>query len=124
MATRLGWILEGIRTGIVTTRYPARPDPGAIQGLRVRPRVMPARCRAGTCDRCVQVCPTQALAITPVPGKEIFSLDLGRCIGCGLCAEACPQEALVMTNEVELAARSSQDLRQSTVIALAKSDLP
>ncbi len=124
MSTRLGWILEGIRTGIATTRYPARPDPSATQGLRVRPRVIPERCQADTCDRCVQACPTQALEITSVAGREIFSLDLGRCIGCGLCVDACLRDALVMTGEIELATRSRQDLRQLTVITPASSDLP
>jgi ferredoxin len=58
------------------------------------PEVEPTRCvatryRASTCDRCIAVCPVDA--IEPVPR---LTVDADRCVGCGACATACPTGAL------------------------------
>lgn len=134
MATRLGWIVEGLRTGIVTTPYPHRDDPTATDGLRTRPLLRPERCLASAgCEACVQICLPHALALEPHSEPSTTSgsadrpnlamqtlwLDLGRCIGCGLCAAACPANALVMANDAELAAQEPPALRQAAPLASA-----
>jgi formate hydrogenlyase subunit 6/NADH:ubiquinone oxidoreductase subunit I len=43
-----------------------------------------------------------------------YSVDLGRCLVCGLCAEACPNEALTMAPDYELAALERGDLVAGT----------
>jgi hydrogenase-4 component H len=109
---RFGWVLEGLRTGVVTTKYPARPDASTEQ-LRIRPLLFVERCQAASrCDACIHACLPEALALEQVEGSLALTLDLGRCIGCGLCAATCPNDAITMSSDVELAVRSAGKLRQ------------
>ncbi|HEY8745458.1 MAG TPA: 4Fe-4S binding protein [Chloroflexota bacterium] len=104
----LGWIWRGLRTGVLTTRYPAGCPQGADSlppVFRGRPVIDQARWRAGAGDAAVAICPTQALQAAP----EGLRLDLSRCIQCGLCAAVCP-EAIQMRPDFELAARQQPDL--------------
>lgn len=133
MATRLGWVIEGLRTGIVTTPYPKRYDLQATEGIRTRPLLRPERCAAASgCEACVRVCLPCALALeswsgvaaatveTAVPGgaTPVLWLDLGRCIGCGLCAATCPEDALVMSTDAELATHEQQALQQAAPLGM------
>src|SRR5690348_10038138 len=109
---RLGWVIEGLRTGVVTTRYPARPDASA-DTLRIRPLLFAERCQAAAgCDACIHACLPQALALEQSEGRQALTLDLGRCIGCDLCATVCPEDAITMISDVELAVRAPEGLRQ------------
>ena len=78
----LEWIARGLRTGTVTTRYPARAEP-APDGFRGRVKLLDSE--AGT-PQLEQLCPTGAIAVAD--GR--VSLDRGRCILCGLCVAAEP----------------------------------
>jgi formate hydrogenlyase subunit 6/NADH:ubiquinone oxidoreductase subunit I len=114
---RFGWVIEGLRTGIVTTTYPARPD-ASIDPLRVRPVLFAERCQAVEgCDACIQACLPQALALEQTAEGRVFTLEMGRCIGCGLCAAACPNDAISMTSDVEQATHTAASLRQATLLA-------
>jgi Ni,Fe-hydrogenase III small subunit/ferredoxin len=70
------WVLRGLRDGVVTTRWPARPDPyaGSWRG--------PARARgpAGPLDQAL--CPTGAISA--------HGVDQGKCILCGRCVAERP----------------------------------
>ena len=78
------WVLRGLRNGVVTTRWPARPDPyadgwcGPATVLDPRP--------AGTADLAL-LCPTGAISSQPDGSAR---LDQGRCILCGHCVRARP----------------------------------
>jgi Ni,Fe-hydrogenase III small subunit/ferredoxin len=77
------WIARGLRSGIVTTRYPKQPEP-ASAGFRGRIDLL-RREHAGA--RLEDVCPTGAIRV----GEDgRVALDRGRCILCGLCVAADP----------------------------------
>ncbi len=97
------WIPQGLREGIVTSRYPRRADgygDGFSGTLVVRSAVTPA-----SLDIAVEGCPTQA--ITRDDGR--VRLDRGRCILCGRCTVACP-EVFRFDPSVEVSATSRQTL--------------
>ncbi len=116
------WIRRGLRTGVLTTRYPAVQEqlPEAFRG---KPVLDASRCIAEQgCSACVQVCLPQALSLrgaVETAGNETTQLvlDYARCIACGLCVNACPERALRMTNDYELAASKREDLRVVTLFA-------
>ncbi len=66
--------------------------PVELRAVAVRPR--PARCRG--CALCLEVCPFDALALSPEEGARwAIEVDAERCRGCQLCAAVCPTDALV-----------------------------
>ncbi len=101
----LGWILQGLRTGRVTTRYPNRPE-AQPAGVRNRLSVDGSRCDPTAYGECAAACPTAA--VTTEEGR--LRLDLGRCIQCGYCVAVCPPAALAFTAEYELAVLHRGDL--------------
>ncbi len=82
------WVLSGlkakIKTGIKTTRYPARPDraPGVTPGLPVPRPVRSAHSGEGDAERIANRCPTGALDAR----EGRVDVDLRRCIHCFRCA--------------------------------------
>ncbi len=79
------WVTRGLRRGVLTSRYPARPDGygkdwrGCVNVRQDRPRALPE----GRAD----ICPTGAIAPGP-DGAPV--LDRGKCILCGRCVTARP----------------------------------
>jgi hydrogenase-4 component H len=119
------WLRKGLRTGIVTTRYPAARDE-MPKDFRGKPVLHHGRCLAEQgCEACVQVCVPGALRISQEISATIdeagrskrLTLDLARCIMCGLCVDACPTGALRMTEEYELAASDLESLRVTALFA-------
>ncbi len=79
------WLMRGLRNGVLTTRYPRRPDPYA-QSFPAAVAVTDGTPR-GDAEHISQVCPTGA--IRPDPGGRL-PLDRGACILCGACIRAYP----------------------------------
>ncbi|HEX5116161.1 MAG TPA: NADH:ubiquinone oxidoreductase [Pseudonocardiaceae bacterium] len=75
------WILRGLRDGVVTTRYPRRPDPYA-DSFAGAVTVLDTTAEGDVAG----LCPTGAIA--KQPGG--ITLDSGRCILCGRCVAARP----------------------------------
>jgi Ni,Fe-hydrogenase III small subunit/ferredoxin len=77
------WALRGLRNGVVTTRWPARPDPyaAAVRG----PATVLAQ-PADTGDRLDVLCPTGAISRS----DGVVRLDRGMCVQCGRCVAARP----------------------------------
>jgi Ni,Fe-hydrogenase III small subunit/ferredoxin len=72
------WVLRGLRNGVVTTRWPARPDPYASDSrgpasIRDQGRAVP--------DDIDMSCPTHAISRT----ERLLRIDQGKCIACGQC---------------------------------------
>jgi Ni,Fe-hydrogenase III small subunit len=98
-------VVNALRTGVVTTRYPAAPSvpPDRFRGLPLL--------RAGSHLPAPAVCPTGALSERRDGGGRHVALDVARCVFCGRCAEDPWAGAIVMGRDFELAARSRDDLR-------------
>jgi dissimilatory sulfite reductase (desulfoviridin) alpha/beta subunit len=95
------WFIRGLRRGVVTTRYPARPDDSAIW-LPTPPAFRPHALTRQLAARLVEVCPSGALlAEDGEPGLLLF--DVGRCTACGRCAAEAPH-AVTSSGAWELAA--------------------
>jgi Ni,Fe-hydrogenase III small subunit/formate hydrogenlyase subunit 6/NADH:ubiquinone oxidoreductase subunit I len=98
---------QSLKTGVVTSRYP--PSPAEVSPrARGRPEIdwgnwKDARAAAA-------ICPTGAIESRDESGTRTATLDLGKCIFCGLCADVDP--AIRITNRCELAARSAAQLRE------------
>lgn len=78
------WALRGLRDGVLTTRWPARPDDYANRTRGPATVLAPPAGEAASLDG---LCPTGA--ISREPGGTI-RLDQGRCIQCGRCVTARP----------------------------------
>ena len=76
------WVLRGLRDGIVTTRWPARPDPYA-DGWRGPARPLAVSAPADGLDG---LCPTGAISIA---GTSV-RVDQGKCVLCGRCVAERP----------------------------------
>ncbi len=102
-------LINALRTGVVTTRYPAEPTvaPDRFRGapvLRPGSRLPPPA-----------ACPAGAISERFDGGGRHVALDLARCVFCGRCAEDPWEGAVTMGRDFELASRSRDDLRIEVV---------
>jgi len=102
-------LINALRTGVVTTRYPAEPSvpPERFRGAPVL--------RPGSHLPPPTVCPSGALSEHFDAGRRRVALDLARCVFCGRCAEDPWAGAVTMGRDFELAARCRDDLRIEVV---------
>jgi len=98
------WFARGLRRGVVTTRYPARPDESAAW-LPTPPAFRSRQLTRDVADRMVAVCPATALRRR----DDTLIFDVGACTACGRCAEAAP-DAVAPSGEFELAATARSAL--------------
>jgi formate hydrogenlyase subunit 6/NADH:ubiquinone oxidoreductase subunit I len=92
------WFARGLRRGVVTTRYPARPDESAAS-LPTPPAFRPRQLTRQAADRMVAACPGPALTRR----GQTLVFDVGACTACGRCAQAAP-DAVTASEVFELAA--------------------
>ncbi len=79
------------------------------------PEVAPGSyCQGTECRHCQDVCPTAAITVSAGDnGTYQVSLDLGRCISCGLCLNQCPENVFVRNLSTATAVRNRQALMLS-----------
>ena len=77
--------------------------------------------RCTGCASCAKYCPLGIIRIVTHPGGEemqegekyaidVFDIDIGRCMFCGLCVEACPYDAIHMGSGFEEGQPRRRDL--------------
>jgi Ni,Fe-hydrogenase III small subunit/ferredoxin len=100
-------LLARLHQGLRTIRYPKEAPviPDRFRGL---PVLDSSRCE-GTCERCVEACPTDALRISDSSPRSL-SVDLGRCLFCSDCSASCPHGAVGHSTDYRLATRRREDL--------------
>ncbi|UJJ52753.1 MULTISPECIES: 4Fe-4S binding protein [Rhodanobacter] len=72
------------------------------------PQITAERC-SDDCQRCEQVCPTQAIRLDT--RGHLAALDYGRCIACQLCVEVCPSSTLQPSEAWAFGVRERADLQ-------------
>jgi Ni,Fe-hydrogenase III small subunit len=98
----LNLILERLRQGRRTMRWPRGKPPALSPRFRGLPQVDAERCAKG-CRDCIAACPTGALT-------SPLTMDLGKCLFCTDCTEACPNGAIGFSQDWRLAARRREEL--------------
>lgn len=83
------WFVRGLRRGVVTTRYPARPDPSA-RDLPTPPAFRPDALTGEIADQLVAICPSRALG----RAGATLVFDVGACTACGRCQQHAPGAAV------------------------------
>lgn len=98
------WFVRGLRRGVVTSRYPARPDPSAAV-LPTPPMFRPDLLTVAGVDRLIDICPARALS------RDGMTLryDVGRCTACGGCTSMLG-DAVRPSGEFELTATKRDQL--------------
>lgn len=76
------WFLRGLSRGVVTTRYPARPETSAAN-LPTPPAFAVRAIDGALADRLAGVCPSLALRRE----QDELVYDVGACTACGRCRE-------------------------------------
>ncbi len=105
------WFVRGLRRGVVTTRYPARPDPSARM-LPTPPAFRPGALTREIADSLVAICPSRALA----RDGDTLVFDAGACTACGRCQQHAP-DAARSSGAFELAATARTTLTKRIPLA-------
>jgi Ni,Fe-hydrogenase III small subunit/formate hydrogenlyase subunit 6/NADH:ubiquinone oxidoreductase subunit I len=103
---------QSLKVGVVTTSYPDTPAE-VSRRARGKPEIDWANWKDAR--PAAAVCPTGAIECRDEPDGRVVNrtatLDLAKCIFCGLCADVDP--AIRMTPQCELATRSRESLRHT-----------
>uniref|UniRef100_A0A7C2IFY8 4Fe-4S ferredoxin n=1 Tax=Ammonifex degensii TaxID=42838 RepID=A0A7C2IFY8_9THEO len=94
------WVLKGLATQVVTTRYPFRREDDIPGACSFTPSVTKDQCLS-TCAECAEVCPTGAIRKSLL-SPDAPEIDYARCIFCRQCAEVCPKRIISLSKRFEL----------------------
>src|SRR6266850_6590074 len=96
---------KSLSTGVVTTSYPEKP-PEVSARARGKPEIDWANWKDAR--PAAKICPTGAISCEDKNDRRSASLDLGKCIFCGLCADV--DKSIRMTHVCECAVRDRSAL--------------
>lgn len=96
-----------ITQGLKTDKNICAPLESTARGL---PKLTGSPCQGTSCNRCAEICPTNAINVFGSGDTAKVALDLGACIGCSLCIDNCPTETITENRSTELAVRRREDL--------------
>lgn len=99
---------KSLRAGVVTEDYPSAP-PVVSAIMRGKPKIDFVSWKDAR--PASKVCPTNAIDCRDEKSERTVTLDLGKCVFCGMCAEV--DTAIRMTNLCELAVSSKSVLQSS-----------
>jgi Ni,Fe-hydrogenase III small subunit/formate hydrogenlyase subunit 6/NADH:ubiquinone oxidoreductase subunit I len=105
---------QSLKTGVVTTSYPKTPSEISSHA-RGKPEIDWGNWKDARIG--AKVCPTAAIAYENHDGERTATLDLGKCIFCGLCADA--DATIRMTSACELSVCSRDELKKVARYKLA-----
>ncbi len=104
----------------ITIQYPheKRLLPENYRGMLALLRYDDGTEKCVGCDLCEAACPSRVINVfsAEVPDEPIkryakeYTMDMTRCLFCGMCVQACPVDALAMTREYEWAVYNKRDL--------------
>ncbi len=98
--------------GIATSPGISSPLDQIARGL---PYVTQSPCLGEECNSCAEACPTDAITIKDGVPRANVTLDLGKCIACGLCTDVCTTDTLVENLSTQVARKNREDLILSNV---------
>ena len=106
------WVLRGLRDGVVTTKWPDKPDEYATSWRG------PATAAVQVAEDLSALCPTGAIGTGPDQGVRV---DQGKCVLCGRCVAARPDvfawsegaEVATLTEVQDALAARTSALRRS-----------
>lgn len=84
--------------------------------FRGLPKIENKTCPDG-CNKCVEVCPTNAIKLNPV------KIDLGLCVFCPFCEGACPEKIIHFTNEYRISSDKRENLfvtNETRIVSIEK----
>jgi len=113
----INWLLRGLRSGRITTRYPRRPEPPPA-GFHARVELIDPEAGEEFMER---LCPTGAITVDD--GLHI-RLDQGRCILCGECVRRAGDHFGFSDHSFETASRSRAALLSDHSAAVEPADRP
>lgn len=70
--------------------------------------------KAATCNRCVQVCPVEALTV-----DDTIQLDTSACVQCGLCLPVCPVGAFNGSDDTAYLLKAAARLPKRDIVEIA-----
>lgn len=72
--------------------------------------------KCNACKLCAMVCPVACINIKSAASEdkkrypEVFDIDFGLCMFCGLCVEQCPRDAIIWVGDYEFCTNRREDL--------------
>jgi len=78
----ISWFVHGLRRRVVTTRYPAMPEP-SVRALPAPPAFDPCQLSRSLAEQLELICPSGALSVA----GPMLRYDVGACTACGRCQQ-------------------------------------